>query len=149
VSDGELSHKRKPEPARRLEVFTGAGRRRSRTAKHKAQILAASYEGGIEVSAVVRRHGLRTQQLFGRSREGPRPRRESGDDKGDMSGPAFARVVVGLALLSPEPPIAPNRKGEAAVIEIVIVIGTATIRIAHGIDVAMPTTVLNAVKVAI
>jgi hypothetical protein len=66
-----------------------------------------------------------------------------------MSGAAFARVVVGLALLSPEPPIAPNRIGEAAVLEIVIVIGTATIRIAHGIDVAMPTTVLNAVKVAI
>jgi hypothetical protein len=61
VSDTELLHKSKPEPSepvRRLEVFTGAGRRRHWTAEQKAQILAESYEGGVAVSTVARRHGL-------------------------------------------------------------------------------------------
>ena len=61
-----------------------------------------------------------------------------------MSGAAFAPVIVESALLSPDPPIAPNREGGTAVIEIVI--GAATVRVALGIDVAMLTTVLRAVK---
>jgi len=64
VSDTELLHKSKPEPVRRLEVFTGAGRRRTWTAEQKAQILAESYESGEKVSAVARRHGLTPQQLL-------------------------------------------------------------------------------------
>ena len=55
MSDTELLHKSKPEPVRRLEVFTGAGRRRAWTAEQKAEILAESYEGGEKVSAVARR----------------------------------------------------------------------------------------------
>jgi transposase len=57
VSDTELLPKSKLEPVRRLEVFTGAGRRRPWTAEQKAQILAESYESGEKVSAVARRHG--------------------------------------------------------------------------------------------
>ena len=58
MSDTELLPKSKPEPVRRLEVFTGAGRRRTWTAEQKAQIVAESYEGGETVSAVARRHAL-------------------------------------------------------------------------------------------
>ena len=65
MSDTELLQKPKPEPVRRLEVFTGAGRRRAWTAEQKAQILAESYESGEKGSAVARRHGLTPQQLFG------------------------------------------------------------------------------------
>ena len=147
MSDTELLHKSKPEPVRRLEVFTGAGRRRAWTAEQKAQILAESYESGDKVSAVARRHGLTPQQLFGWRREARRrARQQARDDKGNVSGPAFAPVIVESALLSPDPSIAPNREGGAAVIEIVI--GAATIRVALGIDVAMLTTVLRAVKAA-
>ena len=147
MSDTELLHKSKPEPVRRLEVFTGAGRRRTWTAEQKAQILAESYESGDKVSVVARRHGLTPQQLFGWRREARRRApRQSRDDKGDVSGAAFAPVIVELALLSPNPPIVPNREGRAAVIEIVI--GAATVRVALGIDVAMLTTVLRAVKAA-
>jgi transposase len=64
VSDTELLPKSKSEPVRRLEVFTGAGRRRTWAAEQKAQILAESYDGGEPVSAVARRHGLTPQQLF-------------------------------------------------------------------------------------
>jgi transposase len=54
---------------RRLEVFTGAGRRRAWTVEQKAQILAESYESGERVSTVARRHGLTPQQLFGWRRD--------------------------------------------------------------------------------
>jgi len=53
-----------PEPVRRMEVFTGAGRRRSWSAAEKAAIVAESYGGGETVCGVARRHGLTPQQLF-------------------------------------------------------------------------------------
>jgi transposase len=46
----------KSEPVRRLEVFTGSGRRRAWTTEQKAQIVAETYAGGESVSAVARRH---------------------------------------------------------------------------------------------
>jgi transposase len=39
-------HKLMPEPVRRMEVFTGAGRRRSWSAAEKAAIIAESYGAG-------------------------------------------------------------------------------------------------------
>ena len=52
------------EPVRRLELFTGAGRRRTWSADAKAAIVAESFEPGVSVSAVARRHGLSPSQLF-------------------------------------------------------------------------------------
>jgi len=57
-------HKHMPEPVRRIEVFTGAGRRRSWSGEEKAAIIAESYGAGETVCAVARRHGLTPQQLF-------------------------------------------------------------------------------------
>ena len=57
-------HKHMPEPVRRIEVFTGVGRRRSWSAEEKAAIIAASYVEGETVCSVARRHGLTPQQLF-------------------------------------------------------------------------------------
>src|SRR6201986_2251189 len=72
VSDTELLHKWKGEPVRRLEIFTGSGRRRAWTAEQKAAILAESYERGDKVSAVAGRYGLTPQQLFGWRRDAQR-----------------------------------------------------------------------------
>ena len=58
-----------PEPVRRIEVFTGAGRRRSWSAADKASIVAESYASGVSVCAVARRHALTPQQLFTWRRE--------------------------------------------------------------------------------
>src|SRR5215207_1897146 len=58
----ELMHR--PERARRLEVFTGAGRRRNWPADEKAAIVAESYAPGRTVCGVARRHGLTPAQLF-------------------------------------------------------------------------------------
>jgi transposase len=57
------------EPVRRLEVFTGAGRRRKWSDEDKARIVAEIVASGDSVCAVARRHGLSPQQLFGWRRQ--------------------------------------------------------------------------------
>ena len=57
------------EPVRRLEVFTGAGRRRRWSGEDKARIVAEIVASGDSVCAVARRHGLSPQQLFGWRRQ--------------------------------------------------------------------------------
>lgn len=52
------------EPVRRLELFTGSGRRRTWSPDEKAAIIAESEAPDISISAVARRHGLSTSQLF-------------------------------------------------------------------------------------
>ena len=147
MSDTELLPKPKPEPVRRLEVFTGSGRRRTWTPAQKGEILAEIYESGETVSAVARRHGLTPQQLFGWRREAQRrARRRAANDEGAARGTAFAAVVVEEALRRSEAPIGPDPIGGTAAIEIVI--GAATVRVAPGIDAATLTTVLRAVKAA-
>ena len=56
-------------PVHRLEVFTGAGRRRTWSGEDKARIVAEVTASGESVSAVARRHGLAPQQLFGWRRQ--------------------------------------------------------------------------------
>ena len=56
-------------PARRLEVFTGAGRRRTWSDEDKARVVAEIETSGDSVSGVARRHGLSPQQLFGWRRQ--------------------------------------------------------------------------------
>ena len=139
--------KSKPEPARRLEVFTGSGRRRTWAPAQKAEILAEIYGSGDTVSAVARRHGLTPQQLFGwRRKARRREKRTAANDKPREHGTAFVPVVVEEALPSLAAPVAAKEGGDASVIEIVI--GAATVRVAPGIDAATLTAVLRAVKAA-
>ena len=49
---------------RRIEIFTGTGRRREWSAEQKAAIVAESYAGRSSVCDVARRHGLTPTQLF-------------------------------------------------------------------------------------
>jgi transposase len=130
VSDTELLPKSNAE-VRRLEVFTGAGRRRSWSAAHKARIVAESYASDDAVSAVARRHGLTPQQLFS-WRRSSRPLVED-----DADGPAFAPVIVDADTAGP---------GRTPLIEVVI--GAATVRVGPGIDAATLAEVLRAVKAA-
>ncbi len=62
MSISELMHR--PERARRVEVFTDVGRRRTWPADEKAAIVAESYAPGRTVCGVARRHGLTPAQLF-------------------------------------------------------------------------------------
>jgi transposase len=63
ISDFKLKPS-EAEPVRRLEIFTGAGRRRDWSAEEKARIVAESYDAGETVCGVARRHALSPQQLF-------------------------------------------------------------------------------------
>jgi transposase len=143
VSDIELLHKSKDEPVRRLEVFTGCGRRRSWTAAQKARIVAESYASGDDVSSVARRHGLTPQQLFGWRRDAQRCVAErSGDSAGGMT---FASVLVEAGTRAKVGPT-PSCATTAGMIEIAL--GVATVRVGPGADVATLTKVLRAVKAA-
>jgi transposase len=135
MSDTELLHEPKPEPVRRLEVFTGAGRRRRWTAEEKARIVAETYAGVESVCAVARRYGLTQQQLFGWRRAA----RERAGDAGD--GMAFAPVMVETSC-----PGAATRAAGPGVAAIEIEIGGATIRVPSGADVGTLLAVLCTVK---
>ena len=140
MSDTELllKPKEQPEPVRRLEVFTGAGRRRRWPLEEKERIVSETFETGASVSAVARRHGLTAQQLFAWRRAW----RDRSDSGAGESNTAFAPVVVDAVRPCTAAPIAPTQP----LIEIVI--GTATVRIPPGIDVATLQTVLRAVRAA-
>ena len=144
MSDTELLHKSKGEPLRRLEVFTGSGRRRAWSAEQKARILTESYESGDEVSAVARRHGLTPQQLFGWRRDvRRRSTRRQSNDAAEMS---FAPVLVDTGGPQAGPPVAPSCPPATGTIEIAL--GAAVVRVGPGTDVATLTKVLRAVKAA-
>ena len=100
--------------------------RRSRRRRSSPRATTA----GEKVSAVARRHGLTPQQLFGWRREAQRRAGRGREMTRARYGAAFAPVIVEEARPSPEAPIAPNRAGGAAIIEIVI--GAATVRVALG-----------------
>ena len=109
------------EPVRRLEIFTGAGRRRRGSAEQKAASVGESVGGRESVSAVARRHGLTPPQLFAWRRQmGGRPVTA----KERLS---FASVVVNSAAIEIE-------------------YCGATIRVPAGSDAVTVRAVLQAVK---
>ena len=130
MSNTELMDMSKAEPVRRLEVFTGAGRRRSWTTEQKAQIVADSCAEGTTVSAVARRHGLTAQQLFAWRRKAER------DNEGSprANGIGFASVVVA----------APSRQERHATSAIEVVVGALTVRVPAGADLSTLQLVLRA-----
>ena len=131
----------------RVEVITGVERRRDWTDEEKLAIVAESYQDGVVISAVARRHGLRPQQLFTwrnvfRKREAARLRQGG--------APAFAPVMIahdrsaGAPAETPAGPPTPD--GAEGLIEIVL--GGATVRLHGGVDAKTLAAVLRAVKAA-
>jgi transposase len=133
------------EPARRLEVFTGAGRRRSFSDEDKARIVAEIVTSGDSVSGVARRHGLSPQQLFGWRRQ----MRESQVGLSEADGLQFVPAVVDVA--SSASPVrrqrkAPQCKAEPGAGTIEVEIDGVTVRVGHGADAKTVTAVLRALK---
>jgi len=112
-----------PRPeVRRIEVFTGSGRRRRWSPEAKAQIVAESYSESV--GEVADRYGLRSTQIFTWRRDARR-----------AAGMEFAPVVVTDAEAGP---------GEIGVIEVRI--GEALVRIPREADPRMAATVIGALK---
>jgi transposase len=132
MSDTELMDMPKAEPVRRLEVFTGTGRRRSWTAEQKARIVAESCAEGATVSAVARRHGLTAQQLFAWRRKAE----QGGVQIARPDGLEFASIVVA----------APSPSERHATPAIEVVVGALTVRVPVGVDPSTLQVVLRTAR---
>lgn len=123
---------------RRIEVFTGEGRRREWSAGDKARIVAESNSGDESVSAVARRHGLTASQLFAWRRAAEKAK----SGKAGRKAASFATVV-----LDDEPPSRERRQQERFDGDgIEIVVGATRIRVGHNVDTARLAAVLRVVR---
>jgi transposase len=132
-------------PVHRLEVFTGAGRRRTWSDQDKARIVTEIAVSGESVSAVARRHGLSPQQLFGWRRE----LRASQTALSPAEELKFVPAVLDVAPSSPSvrrQRRIPRRQVEPGAGMIEIEIDGVTVRVGHGADAKTVTAVLRALK---
>jgi transposase len=158
---------------RRIELITGAGRRRRWSMDAKARILVESLKPGANVSEVARRYGLSPQQLFGWRRQAraligdgdaigaapsasaapdraPQPRagsrRAQERERPPAREPAFAPVVIAAsaALQAAASASPPTETVSAGCIEIAI--GDCVVRVASPVETALLIAVLRAVR---
>lgn len=132
-------------PVHRLEVFTGAGRRRTWSAEDKARIVDEIVASGDSVSAVARRHGLSPQQLFGWRRE----LQASWSAPEHTEGLQFVPAVLDAASSSPlvrSQRRTPRHRAEPGAGMIEVEIDGVTVRVGHGADARTVTAVLRALK---
>ncbi|MDE2603985.1 MAG: transposase [Bradyrhizobium sp.] len=132
-------------PVHRLEVFTGAGRRRSFSDEDKARIVAEIASSGDSVSGVARRHGLSPQQLFGWRRQ----LRQLQAGLSEAGGLQFVPAVVDVASSAPmvrRQRKAPPCKAEPGAGMIEVEIDGVIVRVGHGADAKTVTAVLRALK---
>jgi len=133
------------EPARRLEVFTGAGRRRTWRDEDKARIVAEIATSGDSVCAVARRHGLSPQQLFGWRRQ---LRESEAEDSADglKFVPAVVDVVSSASTTAGRQRNVPPCKTEPSAGMIEVEIDGVTVRVGRGADAKTLIAVLRALK---
>lgn len=130
-----LDDKLEPKAVRRLELITGAGRRRTWSREEKARVVEETLAPGAVVSQIARRHGATPQQVFGWRREA---RQRAAADPPE--GPMFTRVVVDAADAS-------ATTSNPAMIEILV--GAALVRVppnADGATLKMALRILKAVS---
>src|SRR5258705_8867820 len=118
------------EAVRRLEVFTGAGRRRKWSNEAKARIVAETVASGESVCAVARRHGLSPQQLFGWRRQ----LRESEAGSSEADRLQFVPAVVDAGSSAVPQQRLPRGKVDASAGAIEVEIDGITIRVGRGAD---------------
>ena len=127
----------------RFEVFTGAGRRRRFSEAEKAGIVAESYEGGISVCDVARRHGLSPSQLFTWRRQARSWSRVA------VEPPLFVPAIVTPTAEAPRDAGRPakqvrRRRSPAASIELEV--GGVVVRVGSDACVAAIAAVIGALK---
>jgi transposase len=130
------------EPVRRLEVFTGTGRRRTWRDEDKARIVAEIATSGDSVCAVARRHGLSPQQLFGWRRQ----LRESEAGRSEADELQFVPAVVDAGPSSVPQRRVPRCKAEPGAGTIEVEIDGVTVRVGRGADAKTLMAVLRVLK---
>ena len=133
------------EPVRRLEIFTGGGRRRKWSEEDKARIVAEIVASGDSVCAVARRHGLSPQQLFGWRRQ----LRESAAGHSEAEELQFVPAVVDVVAQAPAVRgrrKAPRYKSEPDAGTIEVEVNGVTIRAGRGADANTIAAIVQALK---
>lgn len=130
------------EPIRRLELFTGVGRRRTWSDEEKAAIVAESDGPGTSISAVARRHGLSASQLF----TWRRLVRQAGRHDGERP----MQFVPAVMSVGPQEPtsaeMSPELRERCGGHSIEVEIAGATVRIAQGASAVQIAAVIWALK---
>jgi transposase len=133
------------EPVRRLEVFTGAGRRRKWSGEDKARIVAEIVASGDSVCAVARRHGLSPQQLFGWRRQLGEPAARHSEAEELQFVPAVVDVIAQAPALRGRRK-APRCKSEPDAGTIEVEVDGVTIRAGRGADANTIAAIVQALK---
>src|SRR3954451_24472543 len=136
---------------RRLELITGSKRRRARSAREKAAIVAETFAPGANVPEIARRHRLNRGVLFSWRRQVRRARPSpvaEATSEGER-GPFFVPVEIEGPVGSPAGPIiadppSPIPSATTPIIEIVI--KAVTVRVPTGVDAATLATVLATLR---
>jgi transposase len=130
---------------RRVEVLTGPGRRRRWSAEDKARIVAEAMAPGAVVSEVARRWQLSSQQVFGWRREA-----RAGLLALPVDGAVASLPMPDFVPIFAEPavsPAAPAPVPDAALVPAIEVeMAGAVVRVRPGMDGALLTSVLRAVR---
>ena len=116
---------------RRLEVITGAGRRRRWSEEDKARIVAESLDPATTSSAVARRYGLHASQLFVW-----RQQLQRCASRASPCGPAFVPVLLAEDSAAPAEPVG----------RMEIALGPAVVRVGADVDAAALRRVLEVVR---
>jgi len=128
--------------ARRIEVFTGAGRRRKWSAEAKARIVAESY--ALSVGDVADRYGLAKTQLFTWRREARAKPAPSAEPDRLPFAPVIIEPSTPPAAAHPKRPRKRARRGGDGGIELEI--GGVAVRVERGADAKTVAAVIRALK---
>jgi transposase len=136
---------------RHLELITGSKRRRARSAREKAAIVAETFAPGANVSEIARRHSFNRGRLFTwrrqvrRARPGPVPDVTSEEGQSLAFVPVEIEDVVGRPAGSTVSDArSPTPLATAPMIEIVM--SAVTVRVPTGVDAATLATVMATLR---
>jgi transposase len=141
----DTEHSAITEPVRRIEVFTGTGRRRAWSFEDKARIVAESVTSGESVCAVARRHGLSPQQLFGWRRQIRQPATASTETAAALFVPAVVEAPLPEHVVRRRGRNRP-RQGDRSSGIIEVEIDGVTVRVGRGAEAKTVAAVLRALK---
>ena len=133
------------EPVRRLEVFTGAGRRRKWSDEDKARIVSETVASGESVCAVARRHGLSPQQLFGWRRQLGKAAAQHSETEELQFVPAVVDTVAQAPVVRRQRHT-PRCKSQPDIGTVEIEVDGVTIRAGRGADASMIAAIVEALK---
>ena len=131
----------------RLELITGGKRRRARSAREKAAIVAEAFAPGANVAKIRRHHGLLFSWRRQVRRARPSPVAEATSE--EARDPVFVPVEIEGAVGWPAGPTvsdAPSPPPLMTAPMIEIVTGAMTVRVPIGVDAATLATVMATLR---